>query len=62
MLPGSENGFSASSMDVDIVDVFEIKVSDQVEAMRRTRTGAIVGIDLAHRFGWKLDGHLRCTR
>jgi putative ABC transport system permease protein len=56
-----KNGFSASSMDVDAsLDVFpEIKVpADQVEAMRRTRTGAIVGIDLAKRFGWKIGDRI----
>src|SRR5262245_29224679 len=56
-----KNGFGASSMDVDAsMDVFpEIRVPpDQIEAMRKTRNGAIVGIDLAHRFGWKIGDHI----
>ena len=56
-----KNGFSASAMDIDqSIAVFpEIKVpDDQVEAMRRTRSGAIVGVDLAKRFGWKIGDRI----
>ncbi len=56
-----KNGLSASSMDIDSsLDVFpEIKVPpDQVAAMRSTRSGAIVGFDLAKRFGWKIGDHI----
>jgi putative ABC transport system permease protein len=48
-------------MEVDAsMDVFpQIKVPpDQIEAMRKTRAGAIVGIDLAHRFGWKIGDRI----
>ncbi len=56
-----KNGFSASAMDIDkSIDIFpDIKVpADQVEAMHQTRSGAIVGIDLAKRFNWKIGDRI----
>jgi putative ABC transport system permease protein len=32
--------------------------ADQQAAMLRTRMGAVVGADLAHRYGWKLGDHI----
>lgn len=56
-----KNGFSAAALGFDTApDVFpEMKVpQEQLEALRRTRTGALVGIELAKRFDWKIGDHV----
>ena len=52
-----KNGVAAAALDVDaFLEVIpEIRVPpEQLEVMRRTRTGAIIGSDLADRYGWKI--------
>ncbi len=56
-----KNGFSAAALGFDTAaDVFpEMNVpADQFEALRRTRTGALVGIELAKRFNWHIGDHV----
>ncbi|MCZ6460069.1 MAG: ABC transporter permease [Gammaproteobacteria bacterium] len=51
------NGISAAALSVeDFLEVFpEIKVpEEQQQAMQRTRTGAIVGHNLARKYGWQI--------
>ena len=51
------NGVSAAALDMDaFLDVIPmIKVpEDQREQLMRTRTGALVGYDLAQQYGWKI--------
>jgi putative ABC transport system permease protein len=43
------------AMDIDRIDRGSFDIDDAyVEAMRRTRTGAIVGPELVSRYGWKI--------
>jgi len=52
-----KNGVTAAALDIDtFLDVFdEFKIPpDQLEALKATRTGAVVGHSLAQRYGWKL--------
>ena len=43
------------AMDLDRIDRSSFDVDDAyLEAMRRTRTGAIVGPELVSRYGWKI--------
>ncbi|MCZ6853916.1 MAG: ABC transporter permease [Gammaproteobacteria bacterium] len=55
------NGISAAALSVDeFLEVIpDLKVpEDQREAMRRTRTGAIVGNNLAVQYGWKIGDRI----
>ena len=50
-------GVTAAALDIDsFLDVFdEFKIpADQLKALAATRTGAVVGMQLAKRYGWKL--------
>ena len=52
-----KNGFSSAAMDIEaFLEVIpEIRVPpEQVEAMMRTRTGAIIGVKLAEKYGWSI--------
>ena len=56
-----KNGFSAAALAIEpFVAMFpEIKVpADQLDALRRTRTGALVGVDLAKRFNWHIGDRI----
>ncbi len=50
------NGIPAAAVGPDFLAVFgELHIpADQVAAWQRTRTGAIVGAELAQRYGWKV--------
>jgi putative ABC transport system permease protein len=51
-----EGQLDSGALDFDHVRTFhDITVSDeQIEAMRNTRTGALIGTELVERFGWKV--------
>jgi putative ABC transport system permease protein len=52
-----KNGFSAAALGIDTAGVVfpEMKVApEQFETLRRTRTGALVGAELAKKYGWKV--------
>ncbi|MGE0623463.1 MAG: ABC transporter permease [Pseudomonadales bacterium] len=52
-----KNGFSVAALGFDTAaDIFpEMKVpAEQFDALGRTRTGALVGIELARRFDWQI--------
>ena len=52
-----KNGFSTAAWDIDsFLDVFpQVKVpADQREAMLRTRSGALVGAELAEKYNWHI--------
>ena len=52
-----KNSFSGGAGDVDaFLDVFnEIKAPpEQVTAMRNNRTGAMIGVELSRKYGWKI--------
>jgi len=50
------NGIDAAAIDVDrLATLIDVIVSDEaLEAMRRTRTGALIGPELVARYGWKV--------
>lgn len=52
-----KNFIFATPVDIDpyLKIVPEVKIApDQVEALKQTRTGIIVGIDLLQKYGWKI--------
>jgi putative ABC transport system permease protein len=51
-----ENGVDAAAIDVDrLATLIDVIVSDEaLEAMRRTRAGALIGPELVARYGWKV--------
>ena len=56
-----KNGFSAAALALDpFVEMFpQIKVpAEQLEVMRKNRSGAIVGAELAKRFNWKIGDRI----
>ena len=50
------NSINATAIDVDRLKTFmkAIVPDEQMEAMRRTRTGALIGAELVERYGWKI--------
>jgi putative ABC transport system permease protein len=56
-----KNGFNIAALDVDsFLDAIpQLRVpADQREAMRTTRTGAIVGYELAKKFNWRIGDRI----
>jgi putative ABC transport system permease protein len=59
-----KDGISVGAVDIDaMLEVYPeiVLPDDQREAMRRTRTGAVIGKDMAERWGWKIGDRIPVT-
>jgi putative ABC transport system permease protein len=59
-----KDGISVGALGIDaMLDVYPeiVLPADQREAMRNTRTGAVIGKDMADRWGWKIGDRIPIT-